>query len=188
MPWCNGYYYPDYYTYDSSSSTAGPHTSTDSGTAGNWCWGTNATTSSATICVNTFQVFTVGPHNEPVVIPEENPGLAEEKGLAVEAAEELLKGVAGEEEYAKAQELGYYEVTSATILGRVYRVPKGPGGVYQRFIKVFQDGVEVDTLCVHPDLAYPTADIVLAQMVNLLYDEEKTLAIAGRHGVGAACW
>ena len=92
---------------------------------------------------------------------------AERKGQA------LLRQLLTPPEYRTLHERGFLEVTSPTIAGRVYRIPRRRGLVAQ-----IEGGRVTTRLCVVPDRWLPDADIVLLHKLLIEADEAHYLRVA----------
>ncbi len=92
---------------------------------------------------------------------------AERKGQA------LLRQLLTPPEYCTLHERGFLEVTSPTVAGRVYRIPRRRGLVAQ-----IEEGRVATRLCVVPDRWLPDADIVLLHKLLIEADEAHYLRVA----------
>lgn len=89
------------------------------------------------------------------------------------AAETLLRKMLTPEEYAQLSARAYLDVPSQSYLGRLYRVPRGPGQV-----QVVEGGRVVERLCVQPLDSLPEADVILMHKMLIEADESSYLATA----------
>ena len=95
---------------------------------------------------------------------------------AERAAWALLDELLPEGEKRQLRRQGYLKVTSPTIEGREYRIPRRPGKV-----DVFESGKLVMRLCVEPAGRLPSADIVLMHKILIEADERGYLETANVH-------
>lgn len=89
------------------------------------------------------------------------------------AAETLLRQSLTSDEYAQLSARAYLDVPSRSYLGRLYRVPRGPGQV-----QVVEGGRVVERLCVQPLDSLPEADVILMHKMLIEADEPTYLATA----------
>ncbi len=87
-------------------------------------------------------------------------------------AQDLLREVLGEEQHQALQILGYLEVRSRLVQGRVYRIWQ-PG-----LVEVHEQGRFCGRLCLQPVVALPNSDVILLHKVLLEGDEEGYLRTA----------
>lgn len=90
-------------------------------------------------------------------------------------AEQLLAETLAPEEYVQLSRLGYIDVPSPNVPGRVYRVPK-----YRGRVRVYEDGRPVMSLCVQPVELVPDADVVLIHKLMIEGNEQEYLRLANR--------
>ncbi|MCL4465601.1 MAG: hypothetical protein M1389_06180 [Chloroflexi bacterium] len=90
-------------------------------------------------------------------------------------AEAMLGEFLSESEQAQLQLRSCLSVPSPSQPGRFYVIPGGPG-----LVKVYQDGRQVDALCVQPWLPLPGADLVLVHKLMIECCEDKYLAASNR--------
>jgi DNA-binding CsgD family transcriptional regulator len=74
---------------------------------------------------------------------------------AEERANALLRHLLGEDDFAQLVRVGYVDVVSPSNPTRHYRVPRGRSRV-----GVYQDGLQIASLCVGPVEFLPTDDLV----------------------------
>ncbi|MGH2487884.1 MAG: hypothetical protein ACRDHE_17930 [Ktedonobacterales bacterium] len=89
------------------------------------------------------------------------------------AAETLLRQMLTPEEYDQLKLRAYLDIQSRAHLGRLYRVPRGPGQV-----QVLEGGRVVERLCVQPLDSLPEADVILMHKMLIEADEPSYLATA----------
>jgi hypothetical protein len=92
-----------------------------------------------------------------------------------ERAEDLLRDVLDEHEYAQLRKRGYLDVASPGHPQRVYRIPRAPDRVC-----VFEGGRARWELCIQPIEPIPSADIVAMHKLMIQGNEEEYLARANR--------
>jgi hypothetical protein len=98
-----------------------------------------------------------------------------EREAAAARAEELLTEMLTAEEREQLLRLGYMEVASPTIPGRVYRIPRR-----QDKVRVYDAGKPVALLCIGPERFVPDADVVLLHKLMIEGDEREYLRRANR--------
>ena len=102
------------------------------------------------------------------------------RAAARERAEELLAALLSDEQAASRRERGFFAVRGSRS-GRTYRIhSSGAAGNVDR---LDADGRREMTFCCHPPGALPLADVHLAQMLQLVADEDEFLRVANAHRV-----
>ena len=87
-------------------------------------------------------------------------------------AEELLRAVLSEEQYRALGTMGYLEVPSHLIPGRIYRIRRhGP-------VEVHESGQFRSCLCLRPVSPLPASDLVLLHKLLLEGDEQRYIQTA----------
>ncbi len=103
---------------------------------------------------------------------------AQHQAEAEARAESLLRDILGPADYARLKSLGYLEVPSPSVNGRVYRVPASGGPVV-----VYNDGSPGELLCVQPTVPLPASEIVLVHKLMIEGCESDYLRLANVLGV-----
>jgi hypothetical protein len=173
-----------------------PLTFTDStSTTGTWTTWVSTATNTAT-STTTWTVWcdmtggtagnTAGTNYVPIYVPPPPPETPEqqrerqarrareqeEAQQAQARAEELLRDFLTAEQIADLTKSNYFEMISGS--GRRYRVYRGrQGNVY-----LMEQSKATRKYCIHPDLAVPDPDTMLAQKLLLETDEAAFLRIA----------
>lgn len=106
---------------------------------------------------------------------------------AREEARRLMRVVLSADQMAQYESLGYFEVVGSE--GGLFRIYYGTSGNLKQVV----NGLEINALCVHPDLTdhrsyegegygyLPTEDCMIAQAFALMHDELGTVATANVH-------
>jgi hypothetical protein len=105
----------------------------------------------------------------------ETPLTLEERQAARVRADDLLRGVIGEESFQGLQQRRFLEIQSPSVRNRVYRIPNGRG-----LVKVYEDARFVMSLCVAPTTALPAGDLVLMHKLMIEANEDHYLSVANR--------
>jgi len=92
----------------------------------------------------------------------------------------LLRSLLADDEYHQLAERGYLEIASPSVVGRVYRIPRGLGRV-----GVYDDGAKTVELCLQPEKPLPLGDVILLHKLLIQANEAYYLETANHFRPGA---
>lgn len=98
-----------------------------------------------------------------------------ERALAEERSSALLREALDEREYQQLMRRGYVEVASPSHAARVYRIPCCDGRV-----RMYEHGRPLVELCVCPEVALPSNDMIVLHKLMIQGNEKGYLAQANK--------